>query len=193
MKGNVYTSRAKVQRVILFINPMKKHALELGEEIRARLDSQGIEINTIKLKNKNIPKLNGHYNIAFSLGGDGTVLSAARCMAPLGVPVFPVNLGTFGFIAGIQCSEWQDVFDLYRAGNALVSRRLMLEIWVERKGIEILRACCLNEVVISSFGIAKIINLSVSLAEDRQKKSPNEKIFDLGSYRSDGLIISTPT
>ena len=74
MKGNVHTSRAKIRRAILFINPMKKHALELGEEIIAVLDSQGIETNTIKLKDKNTPKINGHYNIAFSLGGDGTVL-----------------------------------------------------------------------------------------------------------------------
>ena len=194
MKGKVHADKAKIRRVILFINPMKKYALELGEEIKAKMHYHGIETDTIKLKEKTKPDdIKGRYDIAFSLGGDGTVLSAARYMSPLGVPVFPVNLGTFGFIAGIQSSEWQEVFRLCQAGKAHISRRLMLEIWVERKGGEILRGCCLNEVVISSFGIAKIINLSVSLTEGRHKDIQKRKIFKLGSYRSDGLIISTPT
>ena len=47
------------------------------------------------------------YSFAITLGGDGTVLFASRICAPFGIPVFPINFGQFGFIAGIQVDKWQ--------------------------------------------------------------------------------------
>jgi NAD+ kinase len=109
-------------------------------------------------------------------------------MSPLGVPIFPVNLGTFGFIAGVHPGEWQEVFKRWLRGKAQLSRRLMLELSVEREGRELLRGCCLNDVVIAASGIAKIINLRVSCSESGRKG-----FMRLGQYRCDGLIVSTPT
>ena len=184
MKGR--PDNIKIRHVILFINPMKKHALELGEKIKADLGVLKInaDIFIVDEKSKfNTPK---KYDIAISLGGDGTVLFAARTMSPLGIPVFPVNLGTFGFIAGIQSEQWREVFELYINGKVPLSSRLMIGIKIERKGIEVINRCCLNEVVISASGKVKLINLNVSCKID-------DNIFTLGSYRSDGLIVSTPT
>jgi NAD+ kinase len=64
----------------------------------------------------------------------------------------------------------------------------MLELAVERGGREILKGCCLNDVVFSASGIAKIIRLKVSYSE-----SDRQGFIKLGQYRSDGLIVSTPT
>ena len=187
MKGRL-SIKNKINRAVLFINPEKKHALALGDNIRKVLSKKNIETEVYDFKNNQPLLVKNKYDMAISLGGDGTVLSAARSMAPLGVPVFPVNLGTFGFIAGIKPDEWQEVFDLYTEGKTLISKRLMLEVKVKRNGRDIFKKACLNEVLISSSEIRKIISLNVSLLENRQKKP-----MDFGSYRADGLIISTPT
>ena len=188
MKRNYRNDNLKNSRVILFINPSKKNALKLGLEIESELNSQKIRTEIFYVKKNVVPELKGKYDLAISLGGDGTVLSTARFMSPLGVPVFSVNLGTFGFIAGVQPDEWQDVFKFWASGKTFISERLMLDIKVMRKGEEIHMGSCLNEAVISSSGIAKIINLNVFLLEGDKKE-----FFHLGSYRSDGLIIASPT
>jgi NAD+ kinase len=128
------------------------------------------------------------------LGGDGTVLYTARCLAPLGVPILPVNLGTLGFIAGVDRDEWVNVFEQWNNGKIIPSPRCMLKVSVERSSKIIIENICLNDTVISASGIAKLIKLDVHLNSCKQEKS-NSKIngIPLGSYRCDGLIIATPT
>lgn len=185
MKG----SRAqKVRRAILFINPNNKYARDLGDKILGELASLNIRAEAFSFKGKQKYNNGAVCDIAISLGGDGTVLSAARTMSPMGVPVFPVNLGTFGFIAGIQPLEWREVFGRWCGGKEKVSRRLMLEISVKRGDREVFSGSCLNDVVISASGIAKIINLRVFHSE-----TGSTGFIKLGLYRSDGLIASTPT
>ena len=157
----------KSRRVILFINPMKKHALELGEEIKAGLASLKIQTDVFLKGNEKFDAKRA-YIAAISLGGDGTVLFAARTVSPLGIPVFPVNLGTFGFIAGVQPGKWREDFDLWLEGKAPLSRRMMLEAKVERRGGEVFRDCCLNDALVSASGQARIINLNVSRSEERR-------------------------
>jgi len=176
------------RRAIMFINPQKKHARDLGGEIRRELAALGIQADDFSFKGKPGFNTEEGYDVAICLGGDGTVLYAARTISPLGVPIFPVNLGTFGFIAGVHPSEWREAFGCWLDGKGILSRRLMLEMTVERNGNEVLRGCCLNDVVISASGIAKIISLRVSYG---QTGGPG--FMKLGSYRCDGLIVSTPT
>ena len=178
----------KVKRAVLLVNHANKKALRLAETISN--DLAVLEINVDAFSNideKKASDLAG-CDIAISLGGDGTVLSAARAMSPLNVPIFPVNLGTFGFIAGIDPIEWRKVFERWLSGKAPLSKRLMLEINVMRNEKIIYSGCSLNDVVISASGIAKVINLGVSYIESGRKES-----IMLGRYRSDGLIVSTPT
>jgi NAD+ kinase len=178
----------KVRRAILYINPKDKRAQDLAREIKKELAVLNIDSDTFSPKDKSGLYAESSYDIAVTLGGDGTVLYAARTMSPLGVPIFPVNLGTFGFIAGVHPTGWKKVFTEWLNGKAPVSRRLMLEVVLERGDIEIFRGCCLNDVVISNVGIAKIIRLRVSYSE-----TGRSDFLRLGSYRSDGLIVSTPT
>ena len=178
----------KIRRVILFINRKKKSSRDLGDEIIRELTSLDIKVDTFLFKGKpGFDTISG-YDLAISLGGDGTVLFAARAIAPLGVPIFPVNLGTFGFIAEVQPNVWKETFERWLLGKAMLSRRLMLEISVKRENAEVLHGRCLNDVVISATGIAKIINLRVSYGEEGRPD-----FLKLGQYRSDGLIVSTPT
>ena len=175
-------------RAILFINPKNKQARDLGNELLRELNSRKIEADCFSFKGKFKASLRSGFDLAISLGGDGTVLYAARALAPFGAPIFPVNLGTFGFIAGIQPSQWREVLGQWLRGEAVISRRLMLDIRVERRGKEVFQSSCLNDVVISASGIAKIIRLRVFYCGINR-----DEINKLGFYRSDGLIVSTPT
>ena len=179
---------SKIRRAILFINLKKKYSRDLGDEIKRELALLNIEADTFAFKGKPGFETISGYDIAISLGGDGTVLFAARTMSPLGVPVLPIDLGSFGFIAAVKPGKWKEVFEQWLKGKAPLSRRLMLEITVKRGDAEVLRGCCLNDVVISASGIAKIINLRVFYRE-----TSKADFLQLGQYRSDGLIVSTPT
>ncbi|GHU05592.1 NAD kinase [Spirochaetia bacterium] len=165
----------KIRGALLFINLHKDHARRMAGVITNTLESRGIRCYADSAHP-------GDCDIAFTLGGDGTVLYAARIAAPLKMPIFPINLGTLGFIAAVPPAQWEAVFDRWLLGEAEVSERLMLEFTVERGGQTVLQGSCLNDAVISASGIAKIIHLHVE-----------SEFIRLGQYRADGLILATPT
>ncbi|MDR2445674.1 MAG: NAD(+)/NADH kinase [Treponema sp.] len=175
-----------LKKVLLFVNPHKDVASVTALEIAERLSERGIAYHFFSFKDKDKAPIDATYGLAFSLGGDGTVLYAARTVSGLGIPVFPINMGTLGFIASIPHDGWTPIFDRFAAGDADISKRLMLEVRVERRGAIIERGSCLNDAVVSSSGVAKIVRICV-------KTSGGNGEISLGSYRSDGLIIATPT
>jgi len=175
-----------VEKAILFVNLHKKNASETSNLICDELARRNIKAVVFSFEEKPEKPPQGKWDIAFSLGGDGTVLNTARRLAPLGVPIMPVNLGSLGFITSVKKDEWLAVFDLWEKGKHTISRRCMLEISVERASKIILENVCLNDAVISASGIARLINLNAHIGAD-------ENATSLGSYRCDGLIIATPT
>jgi NAD+ kinase len=185
---------AGLKKALLFINLHKSAARALGEEIRAELEKRGAAVTAFTFEGPAGFRQEDGYDVAFSLGGDGTVLYAARAMAPLGVPIIPVNLGTLGFIAAVQPEKWKDVFEQWLAGDAPLSRRFMLEVAVERRGKRLILGSCLNDTVISALGIAKIIRLNVeSVLPPSPGSGGKTEYVQMGRYHSDGLIVATPT
>jgi NAD+ kinase len=170
----------------LFVNHPKKNAAACADLIQTELEKRGIKTEVFHVEGKPDKPLTGEWDIAFSIGGDGTVLYTARCLAPKGVPILPVNLGSLGFIAGVSIDGWLDVYNKWEKGEISLSRRCMLEISVERDSKLVYKCNCLNDMVISASGIAKLINLDVHVSSSTGTAA-------LGSYRCDGLIVSTPT
>ena len=170
----------------LIVNNLKKNALSFASEIKTELEKRSIETTIFSFSGKPEKNPSGKWDIAFSIGGDGTVLYTARCFAPMGVPILPVNLGSLGFIAGVDRNEWLTVFDKWEKGEISLSKRCMFEISVERNSEIIANSICMNDVVISSSGIAKLINLSVHI-------NSSTNMTKLGDFRCDGLIAATPT
>jgi NAD+ kinase len=177
-----------VKKAVLFVNLHKKNAKETALQIQAELENRGISAVLFSFDGKPQEPPAGEWDIAFSVGGDGTVLYTARCLAPQGVPILPVNLGSLGFIAGVDKDDWLDVFSRWERGELSVSSRCMLEISVERNSQTVMKNISLNDAVISATGIAKLISLDVYLDADDTAGGTA-----LGSYRCDGLIIATPT
>jgi NAD+ kinase len=116
------------------------------------------------------------------LGGDGTMLGAARKAGRYGVPILGVNLGGLGFLTGIPLKRLYPCIEMMLNDSLEIENRLMLETKVLRDGVEACRFLTLNDVVINKGALARIIDLDVYINEEF-----------LTTFRADGLIISTPT
>lgn len=116
------------------------------------------------------------------LGGDGTLLGAARKVRPLGVPILGVNVGGLGFLTAVPVEQLYPVAELMIQGRLREEHRSMLQTLVEREGREVFDFHVLNDVVVNKRTLARIIELKVSI---------NGEFLTV--FRSDGLILSTPT
>jgi NAD+ kinase len=120
--------------------------------------------------------------VVFVLGGDGTMLSVSRLLAPRGIPIVGINLGSMGFITECSRDEVREAVQRVLAGGCVVEERLMLSAAVRREGGTICSCTVLNDVVVNKGALARIIDMET---------------FINGTYvttfKADGLIISTPT
>jgi NAD+ kinase len=130
---------------------------------------------------KSLPSL---VDMIIVLGGDGTLLSAARLVAESrkNVPIFGVNLGSLGFMAEVSLEELYGNLEKALAGKLRADERMMLTARVIRKGKTVAEHTVLNDAVVSKGTFARMVSLEVSVGEDH-----------LTSVRADGLILATPT
>ena len=116
------------------------------------------------------------------LGGDGTLLSMARAVGDLGIPIVGVNLGGLGFLTATTLDEMIPTLEAFLRDELVIEERMMLTTRVRRHGEVVGTWLALNDAVITKAAMSRIINLSVSV----------EGQYAI-AYRADGLIISTPT
>jgi NAD+ kinase len=128
------------------------------------------------------PDLPGQTDLLVVLGGDGTLLSVARRVGDLGVPILGVNLGGLGFLTALTVDELFPALEGVLRGELVVEERMMLGATVSRQGERLADYVALNDVVIMKSAMSRIIRLDVAVDEQ----------FATG-YRADGLILSTPT
>lgn len=121
-------------------------------------------------------------DLAIVVGGDGTMLNAARSLAPADVPVLGINLGRLGFLADVSPDEMHVHLDAILSGHYQEERRSLLFTSVIRDGQTVSESDALNDVVIHKWDIARMIEVDTSI----------DGRF-LNSLRADGLIVSTPT
>jgi NAD+ kinase len=121
-------------------------------------------------------------DVVLVLGGDGTMLSVSRLVANKDVPILGVNLGSMGFITEINKEEIYDALERMLSNLGALEERLMLRAQVYRDGKKASEFTVLNDVVINKGALARIIDLETYI---------NDKYVT--TYKSDGLIISTPT
>jgi len=121
-------------------------------------------------------------DLVIVLGGDGTLLSAARAIGRREIPLFPVNLGALGFLTAITIDELFPELERAFSGEHRVAKRRLLHVEVIRNGQVVVSHDALNDAVLSKSAIARMIDLDVFV--DSQF---------VCAYKADGLIISTPT
>jgi NAD+ kinase len=116
------------------------------------------------------------------LGGDGTLLSAARVVGGREIPLFAVNLGHLGFLTAIQVEDLYPELERALRGEHRIGRRRMVDCEVRRKGESIGAYAALNDVVITKTELARMIDLDTHV----------DNHF-VAAYKADGLIVATPT
>lgn len=116
------------------------------------------------------------------LGGDGTLLSAARATGSREIPLFAVNLGSLGFLTAITVDNLFVELERSLAGQHKISKRRMLSVLLKRGETCIGHYEALNDVVITKSSIARMIEVEVYV-----------NTHCMCSYRADGLILATPT
>ena len=116
------------------------------------------------------------------LGGDGTLLSVARQVWNKNIPILGVNLGGLGFLTEITLDELYPVLEKVLRNDFETNEREVLNAGVIRKGKRIAEFIVLNDAVINKGALARIIDLETTINSEY-----------LSTFRSDGLIISTPT
>ncbi len=116
------------------------------------------------------------------LGGDGTLLAAARALAGRDIPIFAVNLGALGFLTAITIEEIYPELERALRNEHRVAARRMLQCELVRDGQVMARYDALNDVVITKSALARMIDIETHV-----------DAHFVATYKADGLIVSTPT
>jgi NAD+ kinase len=116
------------------------------------------------------------------LGGDGTLLAAAREAATHGIPILPINLGGLGFLTSFTLEELYPALEQVLAGCAPISERVMLLAERMHNGNTLTQQRVLNEAVVHKGTLARMIELELFIDDGFVCR-----------YRADGLIVATPT
>ena len=170
-------------RVAILYHPKLPHSQELAREISTFLLGRGHEawlgsswdVRAIEAQ------LPGS-DLILTLGGDGTILRAARVAVGSQAAILGINLGRFGFLAELQPEEWQAGLCQALAGDGWVEERMMLQTEHCREGQTMARHHSLNEVVVSRGRLARVVRVDTYVDGTL-----------LAHYVADGLIAATPT
>lgn len=147
-----------------------EHTLELATSIGGKLS--GVDRDT----------LGERADLVFVVGGDGTILAAARSLVDHEVPILGINLGRLGFLADISPAEISEKLDQILAGDYEEEKRAMLHARVMRGSQQIGESSAFNDVVIHSCNVARMIQYETYIDGKFVNRS-----------NADGLIVATPT
>ncbi|MCQ2427368.1 MAG: NAD(+)/NADH kinase [Clostridia bacterium] len=126
-------------------------------------------------------KLYAESDMVIVVGGDGTIIDAVRNSVHYGIPVLGINMGRLGYLAELEVFELDKLSDIV-AGRYRTEKRTMLKIELISGGRTVKTCTALNDAVVTNGSVARIVDLQLS-----------ENGNLVGNYRSDGMVISTPT
>ena len=162
------------------------------EEIAQFLVRQGLDVSLEQQTALNtgmtdygalsVAELGRDCDLAVVVGGDGTMLGIARQLAHFGTPMVGINQGRLGFITDVNISQYAEALVPMIAGDYEEERRTMLEGTVWRDDERIFDGFAMNDVVVSRGTAASMVELKVNIGDEF-----------VANFRSDGLIIGSPT
>jgi NAD+ kinase len=174
-------SRPRREDISRFVPPLVKWLQEHGATVTCDNETGGCIGPLVALAKKR-EDLPGCSDLLIVLGGDGTLLSAARLAVKQKVPILAVNLGGLGFLTTVSQDEIYPILDEIFAGKHRISERVMLEAEIIRGGSAMNRQIALNDAVLNKAALARIIDLELRIDGEY-----------VTTYKADGLILSTPT
>jgi NAD+ kinase len=164
-----------VTRVVIVTKPHQPDVAKVATQLAAWFEGKGIRASMDSASAERA-------DLCVVVGGDGTLLAAARLMGEHQIPILAINYGGLGFLTEVTRDEMYPALEGVLAGKMATHSRMMMEISVERDGKTVGAYQALNDAVIHKGTLARIIELEAHV--DGQYVS---------TFRSDGLILSTPT
>lgn len=185
----------------IIYNDAKPAACRIARELKDKLTSHGWEVHTATgmggilgysspdrllchtLVDQLVPPgFDQDMDFAIVLGGDGTVLSASRQVAPAGIPMLTVNTGHMGFLTETYLNKLSEALEQVIAGDYIVEERTMLLVQVYHEAQRLWEALCLNEMVLHREPMTCMCHFEVKIGQHAP--------VDIAA---DGVIIATPT
>lgn len=174
-------SRPRRQDIALVVPPLVRWLQDHGANVACDSETSDC-LGSIAVQSLRREDLPTGADLLIVLGGDGTLLSAARLSTDHGVPILAVNLGGMGFLTTVSQDEmYADLEEIFR-GEHRVSERVMLEAEIVRGGVAARRQIALNDAVLNKAALARIMDLELRVDGEY-----------VTTYKADGLIFSTPT
>lgn len=173
-----------MQRIALLYHPHKERARELAEEWRVEISARDAPPPLVSSAwdEKQVEDLCHHVDLLLTLGGDGTLLRAARLAAPCGVPVLGVKLGHVGFLSGLRPEDFAESVQRLLNGDYWIEERMMVRARWLRDGQEKGSYEAINDIVVSRGKLARVIRIQASIDGEL-----------LHQFALDGAIVSTAT
>lgn len=165
-------------KILLVNNRLLESTLIMGERVAGILRAAGIEVI---VDSRPEDMTGAEFDSIIVLGGDGTMIRAARQYVERNVPILGVNMGTVGFLSNIKANELVKYLDRFIKHDYDIEERMMLEVGIYQYGKLINKIYSLNEVSIKSKDF-RVITVDVKI-EGREH----------GVYRGDGIIVATPS
>ncbi len=151
------------------------HTVMLASQTAERLKIEGCP-------HRNLSDLAQESDVVVVLGGDGTMLSIARELAPYGVPLIGINQGRLGFLTDITVEDMLDSVAEVLSGQYVAEERILLNGQVRRSGERVYEATAFNDVVLGKGASGRLIDIEIAIN--------SEFVY---SQRADGLVVTSPT
>jgi NAD+ kinase len=172
-----------MRRLGILYNPLSESSTKLSADLIKQLNNQGIAAwRGISQEGRDDPAMLEDIELLLALGGDGTILRAARLAIPFRIPVMPVALGHLSFMAEIGPDELLPGLHQWLEGHGWHDERALLTAVLHRHGEPMDSFTAVNEIVVSRSDLSRIVNVNVEVDE-----------APLTTYHADGVIVSTAT
>ncbi len=181
----------QLKTIGVIVGPRKPEALEVVCELREWCEARGVELraaDSIASQARCAPlaessgELTEEIDLIVVLGGDGTMLGAARLLGARRIPVLGVNFGWLGYLTEFTLEEMFPALENVLRGDFFVERRMMIDVALDRGGEIIASYRALNDAVVTKAAPARMIEI----------ESYINGMF-VNSFRADGMIVATPT
>ncbi|MFC7343622.1 NAD kinase [Saccharopolyspora griseoalba] len=183
------------RRVLLVVHTGRQHNMRTAEKVAGQLLAAGL---LVRVLSEEVPELSNdcYYSevvesgpdaavgteLVLVLGGDGTLLRAAELARPAGVPVFGVNMGRVGFLAGADSDALDDALEAVIERRYHVDERMTIEVTAKLDGEVLARTWALNEASVEKSSRERILDAVVEVDE-----------HPVSAFGCDGVLVSTPT
>ncbi|TNF97683.1 MAG: NAD(+) kinase [Gammaproteobacteria bacterium] len=137
---------------------------------------------TLHFQRKALPAIGNDCDLAIVIGGDGTLLHAARELAPFDITILGVNLGRLGFLVDVSPKEISPRLNEILRGNSISETRFLLQADIQHPDENTMSVLAFNDVVLHKWELARMIEFDVRIDDSL-----------INTYRADGLVIATPT